>query len=189
MKKKTIIVLIALCIISCSSSKTIYFGPENNKISSEEFKALDNSKVRFLKIKSDTATIHLAIFLTQKQQRIDTIFANIIGPEYDNRKNTMIHLYSENTPKIEEDAKRERYWSWIKANSNIQAFLIGTKNSGVETNENMHIYLDRDNLLKDLFFENSTFNINHIYVKPSGEYELYYGEEDILAILDRSVGK
>ena len=100
----------------------------------------------------------------------------------------MIHLYRKKDDKIYEDSKFKKYWRWIKNNSQrYQAFLIGSKDSQIEEDNEQHIYLDNYNLLESLFFKSSAFEINHLLIKPDGEIYIYYGLTNILDVLDWSV--
>lgn len=196
MKKNVFIALITLFIASCDSSKIIYFDQNNNEISSDEFNALNKNKVRVYTVEKDTAIIKRAYILNKyigqldsvQQQQVAVSLSKIIGSKFDKNKNTMIHLYSEDSQKLKQDATYRKYWSWIKENSDDeQSYLIVGKNSGVETNEKRHIYKDKDNVIKKMFFSDSSSKMNHLYLKPSGEFYLYYGGADIIHVLDWSI--
>lgn len=99
----------------------------------------------------------------------------------------MIHLYR-NQNQIYEDADNTRYWDWIANNSaKYQSLLIGTKNSKINIDTSKRIYLDNYNVLENLFFSASKFEINHLLLKPNGEVYIFYGIDDILNVLDWSV--
>lgn len=195
MKKKLLVAFMFYSFMTFSQSKEkIYLINENEKVSKQQFEALDKEKIYFTKIKNDSSIISIAnsrqkiIQLNPSQQsQISLYLDKIIGVNYDSTKKTMIHLYRKNQ-KIGNDSEYKRYWSWIESNSNkYQAFLLGSKNSKIVENSKKHIFLDNDGLFENSFFSKSDFEINHILIKPSGEVYVFYGMEDILNVLDKSV--
>ena len=191
--------LMFLITISCfcqKNNKKTYHYFQNSEISKTDFKSIDIRKIYTRKIENDTSIIKNA-YLHKNIGKLDSIhfrqitmfLSKIIGSEFSEEKKTMIHLYRENDKNIYKDSKYKRYWNWIKNNSNqSQSFLIGTKDSKIEPDKNNHIYLDQYNLIEKLFFQNSDFKINHLLIKPNGEVYIYFGMNDILDVLDWSVG-
>lgn len=177
------------------SKKRIYLNSQSEKITKPEFDAIDSKKFYITTIETDSTVVSMAnsykniaqLNPTQVNQ-ISMYLEKIIGPTYDKNKSTMIHFYRKNDQNIINDSKHKKYWSWIKTNSNrYQAFLIGAKNSIITENGKLHIFLDDYKLLENLFFSKSEFDVNHILIKPSGQVYIFYGQDDILNILDLSV--
>ena len=175
--------------------KLTYFYFENQQISKQHFEELDSRKIFIKEIENDTSIIknihlhkNLAKLDSVQHSQINTFLKKIIGNDYKVNKKTMIHLYRKKDDKIYEDSKFKKYWRWIKNNSQrYQAFLIGSKDSQIEEDNEQHIYLDNYNLLESLFFKSSAFEINHLLIKPDGEIYIYYGLTNILDVLDWSV--
>ena len=198
MKKTLILVSILLFtqFLLCQNKKEIIFMNVNDEvITRKEFKSFDKKRSYITEIENDTALIkkvssrkQLGLLDSVKHRQVKIILSKIIGSEFNGNKNIMIHLYDSNTAKIKDDIENERYWSWIKKNSHkFQSYLIGTKNSKINVDSENHLFLDQYDILKNLFFRNSKFLINHLFIKPNGEVFIYNGEEDILFILDWSV--
>lgn len=180
---------------SQSNKKPVYFYFDNQEISKKEFEKLDERKIFIKEIEKDTAIIR-NVYLHKNIGKLDSVqhyqinmfLQKIVGEDFSVQKKTMIHLYNKNDAKLYKDSKFKKYWKWIKNNSDrYQAFLIGTKDSQIEEDKKNHIYLDSHNLLKNIFFKNSDFEINHLLIKPNGEIYIYYGLNDILNVLDWSV--
>jgi hypothetical protein len=175
--------------------KLTYFYFENQQISKQHFEELDSRKIFIKEIENDTSIIknihlhkNLAKLDSVQHSQINTFLKKIIGNDFKVNKKTMIHLYRKKDDKIYEDSKFKKYWRWIKNNSQrYQAFLIGSKDSQIEEDNEQHIYLDNYNLLESLFFKSSAFEINHLLIKPDGEIYIYYGLTNILDVLDWSV--
>lgn len=153
----------------------------------------DSEKFCVMETRTDS-TITQSIVSRKKSVQLDSIehkqlmmfLSKVIGRKFDDNKNTLIHLYNSDK-NISENIKYKHYWNWIKRHkSKYQSFLIGTKNSGIKTDSRKHVFLDNYNLLENLFFKNSTFDINHVSIKSNGEIYIYYGIEDILWVLDWS---
>ncbi|TQD39787.1 hypothetical protein [Haloflavibacter putidus] len=172
-----------------------YLVSEKQILTEQTYKTLDQRKI-FTKTVENDSTIVTEIFprkntaqldSTQHQQ-IKMFLSKIIGKDYNPEKNTMLHLYSDNTEKVKNDLKHKKYWRYIRKNKRkIQAFLIGTKNSGIQANPKKHLYHDPYNLLHNLFFKDSEFKMNHLCIKPNGEVLIFYGLESNLHALDWSV--
>ena len=175
--------------------KLTYFYFENQQISKQHFEELDSRKIFIKEIENDTSIIknihlhkNLAKLDSVQHSQINTFLKKIIGNDFKVNKKTMIHLYRKKDDKIYEDSKFKKYWRWIKNNSQrYQAFLIGSKDSQIEEDKGRHIYLDNYNLLENLFFKSSDFEMNHLLIKPDGEIYIYYGLTNILNVLDWSV--
>ena len=189
------ILLFNLITFGQKKQKLTYFYFENQQISRQQFEELDSRKVFIKETENDTSIIknihlhkNLAKLDSVQHSQINTFLKKIIGDDFKVNKQTMIHLYRKKDDKIYEDSKFKKYWRWIKNNSQrYQAFLIGSKDSQIEEDNEQHIYLDNYNLLESLFFKSSAFEINHLLIKPDGEIYIYYGLTNILDVLDWSV--
>ena len=189
------ILLFNLITFGQKKQKLTYFYFENQQISRQQFEELDSRKVFIKETENDTSiikNIHLHKKLAKldsvQHSQVNTFLKKIIGDDFEVNKKTMIHLYNKKDEKIYEDSKFKKYWRWIKNNSQrYQAFLIGSKDSQIEEDNEQHIYLDNYNLLESLFFKSSAFEINHLLIKPDGEIYIYYGLTNILDVLDWSV--
>jgi len=189
------ILLFNLITFGQKKQKLTYFYFENQQISRQQFEELDSRKVFIKETENDTSIIknihlhkNLAKLDSVQHSQINTFLKKIIGNDFKVNKKTMIHLYKKKDDKIYEDSKFKKYWRWIKNNSQrYQAFLIGSKDSQIEEDNEQHIYLDNYNLLESLFFKSSAFEINHLLIKPDGEIYIYYGLTNILDVLDWSV--
>ncbi|MFD2823940.1 hypothetical protein ACFS5M_09680 [Lacinutrix iliipiscaria] len=191
-------IIIFLISINCfcqNSNKKTYYYYQNNEIDKTVFESIDNRKYYTRKIENDSSIIkniynhkNIGILDSIKLKQITMFLTKIIGPEFNQEKKTMIHLYRKNNKNIYKDSKYKRYWKWIKNNSDrYQSFLIGTKDSQIEPNKQKHIHFDNYDLLEKLFFQSSQFKINHLLIKPDGEIYIYFGLDDILNVLDWSV--
>ena len=196
MKQLLSLLFLTASLISYSQevSKKNYYLLDNQKIPEELFETLDKKKIFTRKVENDTAVIKY-IYRRKNFSQLDStqhvqtkkILSKITNFDFDENVKTMIHLYK-NDEQIYKDAEYKKYWRWIKKNSDrYQAFLIGTRNSGVQAQGKKHIYLDSYDFLNNVFFENSDFEINHLLIKPTGEIYVYYGINDILHVLDWSV--
>ena len=195
MKKvvNTLIILVSITCFSQNFSKKTQYYFKNNEITKAEFESLDIRKIYTRIIENDSIIIkntypHKNIGKLDSIQlhQIRMLLKRIIGSEFNQKKNTMIHLYKNKN--VYKDSKYKKYWKWIKKNSNrYQSFLIGTKDSQIAQNKMNHIYLDRKNLIEKLFFKSSDFKINHLMIKPNGAIYVYFGLNDILQALDWSV--
>jgi len=195
--KKTLTISI-LCFVfqnvfSQNKRETIYLDQYDFKISKKQFNSINKKEVYIKKIENDTLITKKIIYrknigtLKPKQhEQINQILFKIIGSSFDLKKNTMIHFYNKNSKALKKDLKNRSYWSWIRTNSHrIQAFLIASKES--EIIKGKHIFFDTSDLLRKVFFSNNEFNINHLYIKPNGDILIFYGDDDILKILDSSI--
>ncbi len=175
--------------------KIRYMVPDQQVLSEKVYKSLDQRKI-FTKTVENDSTIVTEIYPRKNTAQLDStqhqqlkmFLSKIIGEDYDPEKNTMLHLYSEKTEKINKDIEDKRYWRYIKKNKRkFQSFLISTKNSGIQANPKKHLYHDPYNLLQNLFFKDSEFKMNHLCIKPNGEVHIFYGLESNLHALDWSV--
>jgi hypothetical protein len=202
MKKPLIISLLFLLsqIVYCQSNKEIiYIDTNKQRLTLEEFEFIDKSNIVTIDEENDSVVLRKIYvrdhFYLRKHGHLDSLqhvqinnfLHKIIDSDYDEDKKTLIHLYSLNNENLERDIKYKRYWKAIKKRSHkYQTFLIGTKDSGVELNRKKKVYKDSYDLLKNLFFSDSKFQINHLFIKPNGDIIVYYGGEEILFILDES---
>ncbi len=195
MKHVLLIMVLFTNLIAFSQTKSIYFYFENQEITEKQFENLDERKTFIKETTNDTVVLKNAYLHKRvgkldsvQQYQINLFLKKIIGKKFSVNKKTMIHLYSKNEERMQKDADYKKYWKWISSNrSRYQAYLIGTKNSQVEEDMKNHIYVDSYDLLKNLFFKGSNFDINHLLIKPDGEIYIYYGMNDLLAVLDSSV--
>lgn len=195
---KLFIILLSLLASQITFSQTkkkiVYFDSENQEITSNQFKSLDDRKVYVRESENDSTIIRTVVQRKSigqldsiQHSQITMLLTKIIGDEFDGNKDTMIHLYS-NPSNLGRGINNVRYWQWIKNNtSRVQSFLMGTKDSGIQANPEKHLFIDEYNIFKNVFFKDSEFSINHIFIKSNGEIYIYYGGEDILGILDWSV--
>ena len=117
--------------------------------------------------------------------QVRAFLTKIIGQEFNPTKNTMLHLFEENDQALNNAINNERYWRWIKSNRRrYQAYLIGVKNSNLDKNSIDHVFYDPYNILRNFFFTNSIFKVNHVYLKPNGKVTIYFGSSDTLGALD-----
>lgn len=178
---KQIIIIFFLLISPLTYCKINNIDSDESLSKTKISKLLDKTKV----IKTNSPDIYNGQLDSLQQSQINIYLEKIIGSEYDKSKKTMIHLYKEQGGNLKKDVKNKKYWSWINTNSKkYQAFLIGTKNSKIQEEKKNHIYEDSYNLFENLFFKESNFKINHILIKPTGEFSIIYGHDDILYVLD-----
>lgn len=200
MKSKFIFLGIFLSLQVVSSQinrKHIYLDENNDKISLEEFTSIDKTNCYIKKVQNDSLVMHKVInrIITKRldsiqNQQINNLLEQIIGKKFNREKFTMIHYYDNNDSVLKKSKENKEYWRWVKRNSKqYQSFLIGSKNSGVNKNIKQHLYIDYNNRIKNIFLYNSDFTINHIYIKPNRGYKIYFGDDDILKILDFSVDR
>jgi len=194
---KKILTLSILCFlfknIFSQNKKTIYLNQYDVEVSEKQFNSFNKKEVYIKESENDTLLIKKIIFkknigtLKPKQHKqVNQILFKIIGSSFDLKKNTIIHFYNKNNKALKKDLKNKRYWGWIKTNSQkIQSFLIVSKES--EITKDKHIYIDSLDLLRKVFFSNNDFNINHLYIEPNGDISIFYGDDDILKILDSCV--
>jgi hypothetical protein len=178
--------------VTCQNKKQIVYMNSNGvEISEKDYRAL-NSRETFIKETENDSLIFKTIFQRKNIIQLDSIGHNqfkmflkkIIGEDFYDYKHTIIHLYR-SSDKLYKDVSNKGYWEWIETNSNkYQSFFIGTKDSDINVEKNKHIYVDEYDYLKKLFFKNSDFSINHIFLKPNGEIYYYFGIENIVYVLD-----
>lgn len=195
--KKIFITAIILLIVNTffgQSEKQVVFMDSNGKIiASRDIKRADSNRQFLRVIENDTAIIkilqprkHEIILNVLQFTQLKMLLKKIIGNSYDERKNTMIHLYRK--ADTNEDENYSQYWNYIALHSDkLQAYLIGTKNSGIKRNFDKNIYIDTYDMLNNMFFKDSPYDLNHIYIGSNGEISYFYGLEDILWILDWSI--
>lgn len=197
MKQSQLLLLLLFSFVGFSQAqdKSTYFYFENQEIEKKQFKKLDERKTYRKKVVTDTA-IYIKAYQHKKIGRLDSVqhaqinlfLEKIIGKKFNPNKKNMIHLYNKNDDNIHRDGNFKQYWRWISRNGNqYNSYLIGTKASEIDKDEKNHIYKDSYDLLRNFFFKDSHFEINHLLIKPSGEVYIFYGMEDILAVLDWSV--
>lgn len=181
-------------LLSQNSKKIIYLNTDNIEITKKQYNTAHKKTTFNVETENDTVIIK-KLYSRKNFVKLDSIYLNQIkgfltkvsGAEFDKNKNTIIHLYRENN-NIRKDIKYKKYWNYIKKHSNkYQSFLIGSKESGIKQDIKHHIYLDEKDFLNYLFFENSIFEINHLFIKPNGETFIFFGVDDILMVLDWSV--
>ena len=174
--------------------KLKYLDLDGREISYNEFQKIDTRRYFVAESRNDSI-IFKKIYPRKNSSQLDSIqqiqmtmfLKKIIGIDFDEEKNTMIHLY-DTDEKLQKALKHSAYWQWIEKNKKeYQSFLIGTKTSNIKIDPENHTYLDDYNMLKNLFFKNSEFDINHLFIKPTGEIYFYYGIDEILFVLDWSV--
>jgi hypothetical protein len=189
-----LIALISITSYGQNLNKKSRFYFQNNEITKTEFETIDNRKTYTIRTTNDSLTSKTK-YLHKNISKLDSIqlrqitmyLKKIIGFEFEQGKNTMIHLYRKNDINVYEDSKHKKYWNWIKKSKKYQSFLIGTKNSKIKMVNQNHIYIDQLNLIERLFFQTSHFEINHLLIKPTGEIYIYFGMNDILRVLDWSI--
>lgn len=194
MKKILAVLLIAMTFTANSQTKKIIYLYNKLPITEAEFKSLDERKSYTKVMENDTAIIkssypHKVIGKLDSLQhvQINTYLEKMIGKDFDKNKMTMIHLYSQNDERIKKDSRLDRQWKYVRKHSKeLQAFLIGTKDSQIEKKPKHHIYLDTNNVFKNFFFKDSNFSINHVFINPNGDIYIYYGLDDIVNVLDWS---
>ncbi len=173
--------------------KTIYHNEYGEEITSEE-SAEANPYQYYLKV-VETETYIIKTLQSRKHEvQFDSIqfvqlklfLKKITGEDFDERKNTMIHLYR--TDDLKNDDQNKAYWNWVHEHSeSLQSFLVGTKNSGITAKPKKHVYLDEYDMLDKLFFKGSDYDLNHLYIQPNGTIFFFYGMDDISAALDSSL--
>jgi len=197
MKKILLIIFILTIQQANSQSKknTIYIDQNNKVIPYEEFKSFNKKHIYVKDFVNDTIKAKQVFFRknlgslnTKQHQEVIEILTNLIGSYYDPNKNTMIHYYAKDGEAVLKGLYNKKHWSWIQKNSKkYQSFMIGSKNSGIPKNNKVHIFIDSQDFFNKLFFSKSDFEVNHIFIKPNGEIIVFYGDDDILMILDWSV--
>lgn len=173
--------------------KTIYHNEYGEEITSEE-SAEANPYQYYLKV-VETETYIIKTLQSRKHEvQFDSIqfvqlklfLKKITGEGFDERKNTMIHLYR--TDDLKNDDQNKAYWNWVHEHSeSLQSFLVGTKNSGITAKPKKQVYLDEYDMLDKLFFKGSDYDLNHLYIQPNGTIFFFYGMDDISAALDSSL--
>lgn len=197
MKKFYLLIILIITIKSNSQSvqKHIYLDNYNNKLTSEKFNELRTKNVTIQKTHKKDISIQKILY-KQKVVELDSIQLNQIqqllekmtNNSFSETKNTMIHIFESNNEIYSQSIENKRYWRWIKTNrKRTQAFLIGSRDSNIVTNSKKNTYVDELDILKKIFFTDSRFKINHIYLEPNGTVKVFYGYDDILKILDYSV--
>jgi hypothetical protein len=197
--KHLLIVFTLLFIFQNSFSqdnrRTRYVNQNDEEITKAQFDSVNRREVYLKKYKSDTLITHKFIYRknygelnTIQQKQINQLLTNILGDNFDNNKFTIIHLFDENDKALKKGIKNKKYWNWIERNSNkFQAYLIVSEALGIKKNEKKQLYIDVANKIKSVFFHNSEFKINHVFIQPNGEITVFYGNDDILYVLDSSV--
>ncbi|GEM_PF-1006043 len=189
-----IFILLTHISFSQSSNKKELYYFQGEELTEIQFRKMSSTKVFVKKVENDSLIINnifprkniVKLSSTQLEQ-VHSLLSKIIGAEFDNQKKIMIHLYCTDE-KVYNDASYKRYWNWVKKNSDrYQSYLLGTKNSGIQQAKSEKIYMDDYNLLWNLFFRESDYDLNHLLLKPDGEVYVYFGLEDILNVLDWSV--
>ncbi|MDT0295066.1 hypothetical protein ACFQ3R_05270 [Mesonia ostreae] len=176
---------------SQSQGKPTYFYLENQEIDKDQFLKLDERKTYHKEVVTDTAIFvkayqhkNIGHLDSLQHNQINLLLKKNIGEKYNSDKKNMIHLYSKNDDKIQEDAQFKKYWRWISMNRrNYQSYLMGTKNSEIKADEKNNIYVDSYDILRKLFFKDSDFDLNHLLIKPSGEVYVFFGMDNILSVL------
>lgn len=197
MKNIVAVLILFLCQSAiCQQDKEIIYVDSNNReITKRQVKFIHPSKIYIEETETDTTLIkkvflrkHLAKLDSAEYARIKAFLAKTIGPGFDENKNTMIHFYGKNNGEIKKAMEYKKYWNWIMINSDDQqAYLFGSKKTGLQTDREKHFYIDPNNTIDKMFFSDSKFENNHVYIKPGGEVYIYYGGDDILAYLDWSL--
>lgn len=195
--KQALIILI--CLFNLFSfgqvkKKSQYYFLEFEKISEAEYKNLNVEKFFFKKVENDTSTIQIAYFhkiireLDSAQlKHVNVFLKGLIGEKFDEKKTSIIHIYNDKK-KLYKDVKYEKYWNFIKNNSEkYQSYLIATNELDIENDKDKNIFKDGKNFLKDMFFQGFDFKINHLSIKPNGEVYVYREIDDILKVLDYTV--
>ncbi|WP_452602686.1 hypothetical protein [Pontimicrobium sp. MEBiC06410] len=180
---------------SQNQRKTVYLNQNNEEVTKSQFDSIDKKKVYLRKNKTDTLITHKYIYRKNygelnptQQKRVNQLLKSTIGNSFDENKYTMIHFFDEESKALKKGMKNEKYWSWIKRNSNrFQAFFIASKTVGIKKNKQRQLYIDTTNKIRDVFFFNSDFKINHVFIQPNGKIIVFYGNDNILYILDASV--
>lgn len=197
MKQSISILVLFFSFVAFSQShdKPTYSYFENQQINKAQFAKLDERKTFLKEVVTDTALLvkayqhkNIGHLDSVQHAQINLFLEKIIGKKFNPNRKNMIHLYSKNDYKIQEDAKFKKYWKWISNNRDrYQSYLMGTKASQIKADKKNHIYVDSYDLLGNLFFNKSEFDINHLLIKPTGEIYIFYGMDNILSVLDHSV--
>lgn len=125
---------------------------------------------------------------TSQLEKTNEFLTKSINKDHDINIPVIIHFFDGKNEILTASLENKRYWKWIKKNSKkIQSYLIVPKGSNITPNQKNHLHKDDKEFLKKLFFENSNFEINHVYIKPNGEVKIFYGNEDIIEVLDFSI--
>lgn len=181
-------------IVKQQSNKLQYIDSSKQRVSLNSYKN-ENNDLLVKEIDTDSGIVRQVLHHKKNivldsidYQQVKNILFKIIGSGFDEKKYTMLHFYNKNNSKLKKDIDYKRYWKWIRKNSDhYQAFLIGTKDSHIQSNKNENVFLDSYDFFKNAFFSNSISDLNHLFIKPNGEIYIYYGIEDILSALDWSV--
>lgn len=187
-----LILLFSFAAFSQAQDKPTYFYLENEEIDKDQFAKLDERKTYHKEVVTDTAVFvkayqhrNIGQLDSVQHAQINVFLEKNIGKKYDSNRKNMIHLYAKNDDKIQKDAQFKKYWKWISRNRDrYNSYLIGTKTSQIEADQKNHMYIDSYDLLRNLFFKDSDFDINHLLIKPSGEVYVFFGMDDILGVLD-----
>jgi len=193
-----IIFAISACLFStfCHSQKdTVYTDLEGKKISQKEFYKLDDTNIS-IKIHDFTTPIVKSAYSVRRVRQLDSTqlfqinmyLEKVIGSKYNKTKINVIHHFRSSGNEIKEACNDKDYWLRLKTvlKQKYSSYIFGEKNSGVIKNSKKHIYIDEYNLIENIFFKKSDYNINHIVLKPSGEVSVFYGTSDLLYVLDSS---
>jgi hypothetical protein len=193
---KITIVFLTLLVSSLSvgqiKKEVIYITSDSKILTENQFRSLDRNKLRISRFENDTIIINEIMFRkivcrldSNEHEQINLFLTSTIGSEFDRNKNTIIHVYRDNNDDILKDLKNKIYWKWLKKKSKeYQSFLIGTKMFAVKTFKKRRTYIDKYDFLENLFFRNSISEINHLYIKPNGEVHIYFGEKNLMYVVD-----
>ena len=187
--------LLSFASLSQNQNKKIYYFFDDNPISKTAFDLLNKNKTYWLETKNDSSIIKKS-YLHEKIFQLDSteikkmriVLNKIIGSNFNPKLKTMIHVFKEKDKSFSKSLNNKKYFEYVNNHfDKYQYYFIGTKDSQIVPDDKNHTYIDYDNLLEKLFFQNSPFKINHLLFKPDGLVYLYFGLEDTLLVLDMAV--
>ena len=170
--------------------QTVYLNADSITITKEEYKTARDFEFSKEKIKTDTSTIYKLKskraygFLDEKNKILLFSILDKLSTETTNiNTKIFIHNFNRNEKRLKTAINNDCYWHYVEnKHDNCTSFLLTNKPDTKK--KNSRTFYDEKKLIHQLFFSFSEFEVNHVIIKPTGEFTIYYGTYDICHILD-----
>lgn len=191
-KKQIQILLFLLLFLNgyAQKKKTVYINADSIIITKKEYKAANNNLFSKEKVTTDSLITNrlkskraYGFINAEYKKLLFSILDKLSNETTDRNSKIFIHNFSNLKKPLKKAKKNKCYWDYLNANQKKYTSFLITSLPSLKTKKNRTFY-DEKKIIQQLFFSFSDYEINHVIIKPNGEFTIYYGDYNMCYILD-----
>lgn len=191
-KKQIQILLFLLLFLNgyAQKKKTVYINADSIIITKKEYKAANNNLFSKEKVTTDSLITNrlkskraYGFIIAEYKKLLFSILDKLSNETTDRNSKIFIHNFSNLKKPLKKAEKNKCYWDYLNANQKKYTSFLITSLPSLKTKKNRTFY-DEKKIIQQLFFSFSDYEINHVIIKPNGEFTIYYGDYNMCYILD-----